>query len=176
MPEPGTKNAVPDVAWLTQLANDLFRMQPDSPLPAVPSQTSPMPPYPPSGAGPATSSTPLPAAPVTGAPALGATLPAEGGTHALLGDPPAWLAPSNAVGGFGLAAPSAPPPPTSITEVPLPATPITGAPTPDISVPAAGQVRPPLDESPGALVPPNAVGGFGLTAPSTPSTPRRCPT
>jgi hypothetical protein len=101
MPEPGT-NALPDIAWLTQLANDLFRMQPDSPAPAVLSQTSPMPPYPPSGAGPATPSTPFPAAPVAGAHAPGASLPAEGGTHVLLGEPPSWLAPANAVGGFGL--------------------------------------------------------------------------
>jgi cysteine desulfurase/selenocysteine lyase len=48
------------------------------------------------------------------------------------------------------------------------ATPIGGAATPDPSVPAAGEVRTPFDEPPGALVPPNAVGGFGLTAPSTP--------
>jgi cysteine desulfurase/selenocysteine lyase len=167
MPEPGT-NAVPDVAWLTQLANDLFRMQLDSPPPAVPTFASRIPPYPAGGAGPATSSTPLPAAPVAGAPVAGASIPAEDGTRALLGEPPGWLAPPNAVGGFGPAVPSAPPPPTSVNEVPLPATPMAGAPAPDTSVPAAGEVRTPFDEPPGALVPPNAVGGFGLTAPSTP--------
>jgi cysteine desulfurase / selenocysteine lyase len=94
MPEPGTQG-LPDIGWLTQLANDLFRMQPDSPLPSGPTPTQPV-----GGFGLATPSAPLPPAP-----SLGAPVPGQDELRTLLGTLPA---PPNAVGGFGLAPPFSP--------------------------------------------------------------------
>ena len=134
MPEPGLY-ALPDIAWLTQLANDLFRAQPDSSPPAIATPAGPTPTHPVGGAGLAAPSMPLP---VTGVPAPAASLPAEGGIRALLGEPPGWLVPPNAVGGFGPATPSAPLPPTSVNEVPLPAMPMAA--TPGAGAPSARNV------------------------------------
>jgi cysteine desulfurase/selenocysteine lyase len=168
MPEPGTQG-LPDIAWLTQMVNEMFRMQPDSPMPAVPAPSQPA-----GGFGLATPSTPSPPAsvaevpvPVTsmaGVPALDTTIPGEAELRALLGAPP------NSAGGFGLAAPNAP----------FGATPLPGVPAADAPVPWESELRALLGASAPPQIPaltqpraspdapPNAAGGFGLVAPPAP--------
>ncbi len=83
MPEPAAPE-LPDIGWLTRMANEMFRAQTDNPSPSAP--------LPVGGFGLAPPSTPLP-----DVPALGTALPGEAELRALLG--PA----------LGLQAPEAPP-------------------------------------------------------------------
>ena len=153
LPPPGAAG-LPDIAWLTALANEMFRAPPDSLMPSVP--------MPVGGFGLAPPSAPLPEVPP-----LGTSVPGEGELRALLGGAPAApvLALSaatspGAFGGFGPAPPS----------TPLPDVPSLGT-----SVPGEADLRALLGGSPAAPVPvvpaatpPGAFGGFGLAAPSTP--------
>ena len=163
MPEPGLPKSgapdLPDIAWLTRLANEMFRTQLDNPSPSAP--------LPVGGFGLAPPSTPLPDMP---APAI--TAPGEGELRTLLAGEPAapvpaaGATPPGAFGGFGLAPPS----------TPLPGVPNLGA-----SSPGEAELRALLGGTPGAPVPlppaqaplagatpPGAFGGFGLAPPSTP--------
>ncbi len=100
---------LPDIAWLARLANEMFRSQPDSPLPSLPTPTIPL-------------------------------------------------------GGFGAATPSAPMPPTAVSEVPQPAPASVTVPPLGVANPGEGELRGLLGSQP-----PAAVGGFGLTSPLGPT-------
>ena len=159
---------LPDIAWLTALANEMFRAPPDSLMPSVPMPVGgfglapPSAPLPVGGFGLAPPSAPLPEVPP-----LGTSVPGEGELRALLGGAPATPVPAlpaatspGAFGGFGLA--------------PL-STPLPDVPSLGTSVPGEADLRALLGGSPAAPVPvvpaakpAGAFGGFGLAAPSTP--------
>jgi cysteine desulfurase/selenocysteine lyase len=169
---------LPDIAWLTRLANEMFRSQPDSPVPSVPTPTSPI-----GGFGAVTPSTPLPLSSVAEVPRadaaspgiatpgavdpLGVTPPISTGGPGLnsLSSPmPSIPTPTTPLGGFGATTPSTPMPLTAVSEVPQP-TPTSVSVQPlGVTNPGEGELRG-LFGSP----PPGAVGGFGLTSPLGPT-------
>ena len=159
MPEPGLPKSgasdLPDIAWMTRLANEMFRTLSDNPSPSAP--------LPVGGFGLTPPSTPLPDMP---APAI--TAPGEGELRTLLAGGPAAPVPSPSaplpVGGFGVAPPS---------------TPLPGVPNLGTSIPGEAELRALLGGTQGAPVPlpqaplagatpPMAFGGFGVAPPSTP--------
>jgi cysteine desulfurase/selenocysteine lyase len=151
-------SGLPDIAWLTRLANEMFRSQPDSPVPfaafggiGAPAPSTPLPPGSPA-------EVPQPPNAAAALPGTGTALPGESDTRSVPASPP-----PQAVGGFGASPVSTPLPPTSEHQMPQPS-------AAAVSVPAAGVAIPGEAELRGLLgsPPPNAVGGFGAAPPSTP--------
>jgi cysteine desulfurase/selenocysteine lyase len=163
---------LPDIAWLTRLANEMFRSQPDSPVPSVPSPTSPV-----GGFGAVTPSTPLPPVSVAEVPQpdsaasidpLATTAPPTSvggvGLTSLSSPMPSIPTPTTPLGGFGATTPSTPMPPTAVSEVPQPTPASLAVPPLGVAIPGEGELR----GLPG-LQPPGAVGGFGLSSPLGPT-------
>src|SRR5271166_535309 len=179
--EPG----LPDIAWLTRLANEMFRSQPGSPWPSDPTPTTPL-----GGFGATTPSAPMPpgsvaevpqpTAAAVSVPTPGTAIPGETELRGPLGASPPIAAsgfgltssssplpsvptPTTPLGGFGATTPSAPMPPGSVAEVPQPTPAAVRVPTPGTAIPGETELRGPLGASP-----PIAAGGFGLTSSSSP--------
>src|SRR5271165_1883649 len=179
--EPG----LPDIAWLTRLANEMFRSQPGSPWPSDPTPTTPL-----GGFGATTPSAPMPPGSVAevpqptpaavSVPTPGTAIPGETELRGPLGASPPIAAsgfgltssssplpsvptPTTPLGGFGATTPSAPMPPGSVAEVPQPTPAAVRVPTPGTAIPGETELRGPLGASP-----PIAAGGFGLTSSSSP--------
>jgi cysteine desulfurase/selenocysteine lyase len=173
MPEPDA-TGFPDIAWLTQIANEMFRSQPGSPVPLVglvPSTavggfglTAPATPLPPTSVGEA----PLPAIPTATVPGAEASVPGEGEIGALSGIAPGTSVPSNAVGGSGLSPGSTALPTVPSSVSPLGPTSLADLGALELSIPGANELRALLGAAPSAPYPPNALGGYGAAPPEAP--------
>jgi cysteine desulfurase/selenocysteine lyase len=159
---------LPDIAWLTRLANEMFRSQPDSPVPSVPAPASSI-----GGFGAATPSSPLPPSSVAEVPQPGSTVPADPlgvtppistGLMSLASPMPSIPTPTTPLGGFGGTTPSTPMPPTAVSEVPQPSPASLAVPPSGVANPGEGELRGLL-----GWQPPGSVGGFGLTSPLGPT-------
>ena len=137
MPEPGTTE-LPDIVWLSRLANEMFRTQTDNPSPTAP--------LPVGGFGLAPPSTPLP-----GVPSLGTSVPGEAELRALLGGTPG--APVPAVYGQAPAAGATPPGAFGGLGLTPPSTQLPDVPALEASLPWEAELRALLAPAPGLQVP-----------------------
>jgi cysteine desulfurase/selenocysteine lyase len=150
-------SGLPDIAWLTRLANEMFRSQPDSPVPSAiggigaPAPSTPLPPGSPA-------EVPQPTAAAAALPGTGTAVPGESDTRSVLSSPP-----PQAVGGFGASPVSTPLPPTSEHQMPQPSPAAVSVPALGVAIPGESELRALLGSPP-----PSAVGGFGAAPPSAP--------